>query len=101
MLENLFISPGDQIRDVMVRNPKLFRISLGNVKKVNFHMNKFLGFRENQIRELFVTVPSIFTIQSETLQKRYLLSAKVYYSGGVATGLGSRGWLMVRFGGIF
>lgn len=62
---------GDQLRDVIVEHPELFRMKLDYVKKVNFRMNKVLRFKPNEIRELFVTVPSIFTMHETTLERRF------------------------------
>ena len=62
---------GDQIRETVASHPELFQMKLSGVKKVNFHMNKFLGFKPNEIRELFVTVPSIFTMNPQNLQRRF------------------------------
>ena len=64
---------GDQLRETIVAHPDLFKMKLDWVKKVNFHMNKFLGFKPNEVRELFITVPSIFTMQEQNLDRRYIV----------------------------
>ena len=58
------------MRETVVEHPQLFQMKLSLVKQVNFHMNKFLEFKPNEIRELFITVPSIFTMNPQNLQNR-------------------------------
>merc|ERR1712142_997487 len=69
--QTTFFLTGDQIRETVVEHPELFRFPLSHVKRVNFHMNKFLGFKPNEIRELFITVPSIFFLKRNHLERRF------------------------------
>jgi len=69
--QSTFALTGDQVRETVVEHPQLFQMKLSLVKQVNFHMSKFLEFKPNEIRELFITVPSIFTMNPQNLQNRF------------------------------
>jgi len=65
---------GDQIREVAAARPKIiFGLKTDYVKSVNFCLDKKLGFKPNEIREIFLTNPSIFKSHPKALEKKFAL----------------------------
>ncbi|GAB1603693.1 transcription termination factor 3, mitochondrial-like, partial [Argonauta hians] len=69
--QKFFKLSGDEVREIVTRQPKLITYNIKVIKDIHFEMKEFFGFTNLDLQKIFLSFPKVFLSSKKLLSEKF------------------------------